>query len=70
MTTVRPPQPLLDKQAVELVDHVLPASAKVVLVEYGDYETTATTQASGAVRQILEASPSARIVPSEPTVHC
>jgi protein-disulfide isomerase len=54
MTTVRPPQPLLDQQAVELVDHVLPASAKVVLVEYGDYEASATTQASGAIRQILE----------------
>jgi protein-disulfide isomerase len=54
MTTLRPGRPLLDNQAVELVDHVLPASAKVVLVEYGDYETTATTQASGAVRQMLE----------------
>jgi len=54
MTEPRPHQSLLDNQAVELVDHVLPASASVVLVEYGDYEASATTQASTAVRQIRD----------------
>jgi protein-disulfide isomerase len=54
MTALRPHQPLLDNQAVELVDHVLPASARVVLVEYGDYEATGTSRASKAVRQIRD----------------
>jgi protein-disulfide isomerase len=53
MTALRP-RPLLENQAVELVDHVLPASASVVLVEYGDYESAATTHASGVVREIRD----------------
>lgn len=54
MTALRPRPPLLDNQAVELVDHVLPGTGNVVLVEYGDYDSSATAHVSTAVRRICD----------------